>query len=77
MKAHDYIKKMGRVKIAEICNWDLEDIRLHLKRETDVTESQISREMQEFYTLFNQKTEIYRTDPRIEELISKLKGGKQ
>lgn len=75
MKISDYIKKMGLVKICELCNWDLFDIKKHLSRNAEGSDSQFSREMQKFKALFLEKTEIYRNDPKIEEIIRKLKVG--
>ena len=51
MKIIDYIKQMGRIKISEICNWDLADIRNRLIRVTNIRDGQISRVMKKFQDL--------------------------
>ena len=66
---------MGLIKICEICNWDLKEIRLLLMRKTQIRDGQISREMKNFKTIFDQKNEIYKQDPKLTEIINKLKKG--
>ena len=56
-------------------NWDLKEIRLHLMRKTQIRDGQISREMKNFKTIFDQKNEIYKQDPKLTEIINKLKKG--
>lgn len=75
MKISEYIKYMGLIKICEICNWDLKEIRLLLMRKTQIRDGQISREMKNFKTIFDQKNEIYKQDPKLTEIINKLKKG--
>ena len=75
MKLDEYLKKMGRIKISEYCNWDLNDIRHNIFRITNITGSRLSNAMKPFKDLFQEKTEIYIEDPLLTEIIEKLKGG--
>ena len=74
MKFDEYLKNKGRIKISELCNWDLNDIRHHLYRITNISGSRLSNAMKPFKALVTEKTEIYRKDPLLIEIIEKLKG---
>ena len=74
MSIVNYIKRMGLIKIAEVCNWDLMDIRLHLIRNARVKDSKLSNSLKWFEALFEEKAEIYKKDPLLLEVIEKLKG---
>ena len=75
MKTSSYITEQGMYKIAERCNWDLRDIKLHLLRETDIEKgTQLSRVMRKFKDLINNQTETVRISPRILEIKKKLEG---
>ena len=74
MKLDEYLKKMGRIKISEDCNWDLNDIRHNISRIANIAGSRLSNAMKPFKALFAEKTEIYRKDPLLIEIIEKLKG---
>ena len=69
-----YIKKMGLIKICELCNWDLRDIRLHLIRIVHIRDARLTTVMKQFRDLFKEKTEVYKKDPKLIEIIKKLKG---
>ena len=69
-----YIKKMGLIKISELCNWDLKDIRHYIIRVTNICDGRLSVVLKQFKSLFIEKTEIYKKDPLLVEIITKLKG---
>lgn len=73
MKVSEYIKEKGILKISELCNWDIADIKYHLLRETDIeANSQLSRIMKDFKNFFNEKTKHIRNNYRIKEIKEKL-----
>ena len=78
MKMQAYLKQLGMLKLCELCNWDLADIRLHLYRETDIDKgTQLSRAMAEFKSFVKDYLNISLKDrKRIEELLIKLRGEK-
>ncbi len=77
MKVQDYIRENGYQKICEKCNWDLTDIKNHLLRETCIEIGpQLSREMAKLKKFLYKATQKARVSHRIEEIINKLKGGR-
>ena len=76
----DLINNMGTLKILELVNWDLKDVKPFLIRETgaDASKESVKNRLCKIYKKFKLFVQNYVPNPnestRIQELKSKLRG---
>lgn len=74
MKVSEYTHKMGMLKICEICNFDIAEIRNRYKRECNIIGTQLSREIAKYKIFIKTCISIPKISKRIMEIRNKLRG---
>lgn len=75
MKPHELTKRFGMLKICDICNWDLADIRRFYMRNSEIIIStQLSRLTRMYRDFINEGIKTIRYGKYIRELKAKLGG---
>ena len=74
MKVAEYTTLMGRLKICETGNWDIEEIRNRYKRVCNISGTQLSREISKYRSFIKFWLSISNISTRIMEIRNKLKG---
>ena len=73
MKIFSYEKLVGRLKILEMCNYSLIDVRQHLKRECQLKSNyDLSKYMKIYKQLLEEKTQPSRKSELCKEILNKL-----
>ena len=74
MKPSEFLKRLGIRKLCEECNWDARDIRLHLKRECEISPKNMSRVMRQIKNFLYEHVAETTDNTRLKEFLTKLRG---